>query len=376
MAILPASGRRDSRAIAGISRAPVAAVGALVLSCGADPAFAQSLAVEHKALTCVVAGRHPRVDACFTSGAALARARVLFRAAATPHWYSVDMAAAGACYEALLPKPKKSTKGIEYYVEGVDGESAEGRTSEYAARVADRCEGQVLSLAAPGSALVRVASSPGAPRLPVGFSPDGMVAAAGSTGGAAAAGAVGAGAAGASGMSAGTIGLIVGGAAVAAGGIAAAAAGGQDEASRSAPDEPPATCTAGQVQMTRVVFDPASFVCPRGAGLVPYSVRLVADVTNSSAVAVAVEGAEPQVPVVATAPNSRGSWLTPTFTVQTLSPRTTSTVQVQMSGDCTNFNTDSRYQVGFMEFAGSLAFRTSCGTVSAPVQNKFRIDFP
>jgi hypothetical protein len=100
-------------------------------------------------------------------------------------------------------------------------------------------------------------------------------------------------------------------------------------------------------------------------------------VTNSSSAAVVVQSVDPQVPVVATAPNSRGSWLTPSFTAQTLPARSSSSVVVLMSGDCTNFNDTARYpQVGLMEFGGSLTLHTSCGTVSAPVQNKFRIDFP
>ena len=334
----------------------------LALLLGAGASSAQSLAVEHTPITCVVAGRHPYLDACFTAAAPIARARIAFRAAATPDWYWVDMAPQGECFAALLPKPKKSIVAIEYYVEGIDRASAEGRTPQYAPRVAAAgdCDEQPAA-GLLGSVAIRLSAPPGAPPIPAGFSSTGIVAAGG--------------AAGTAGISSQTIGLAVGGAALAVGGLALAAGGGgsADEADE-APE--PATCSADQIQMTRVVFDPPSFECPRGGTPVSFTVNLLADVTNRSAVEVTIQGASPEIPVVATAPNSQGSGLTPTFSGRTLAAGTSATIQVTLSGNCTNSNTDSDFRAGFMEFGGSLTLRTSCGSVSAAVQGRFRIDFP
>jgi len=83
-------------------------------------AQAQAPAIEHKAVSCIVAERFARLDACFEPAEQVARARVQFRAHGTPHWYFVDMGAEGPCHSGVLPKPKKSTRKIDYYIDVVD----------------------------------------------------------------------------------------------------------------------------------------------------------------------------------------------------------------------------------------------------------------
>ena len=97
-------------------------------------AQAQAPAIEHKAVSCIVAERFSRLDACFAPAEQVARARVQFRAHGTPHWYFVDMGAEGPCHSGVLPKPKKSTRKIDYYIDVVDRRFAEGRTREHAPR--------------------------------------------------------------------------------------------------------------------------------------------------------------------------------------------------------------------------------------------------
>ena len=97
---------------------------ALVPMLAADPTWAASggasgISIAHDSVGCVVAGRHPRFEACLTPAEAVGRAQVQFRASNGP-WYYVNMKPDGACYSALLPKPKKETPSFHYYLSVVD----------------------------------------------------------------------------------------------------------------------------------------------------------------------------------------------------------------------------------------------------------------
>ena len=59
---------------------------------------AQGVEIDHKAVGCIVAGKFPRMNACFTPAASLARARVYFRPEGTPSWYYVDMKSDAPCW--------------------------------------------------------------------------------------------------------------------------------------------------------------------------------------------------------------------------------------------------------------------------------------
>jgi hypothetical protein len=54
-------------------------------------ALSQGLEIDHKAVGCIVVGKYPKMNACFTPAANLARSRVYFRPEGTPSWYYVDM---------------------------------------------------------------------------------------------------------------------------------------------------------------------------------------------------------------------------------------------------------------------------------------------
>ncbi len=97
------------------------------------PAEAQ-VEIDHKAVGCIVAGKFPKMNACFTPAASLAQARVYFRPEGTPSWYYVDMKSDTPCWAGVLPKPSKKLlqKKIEYYVEAQDKSFTSGRTAEYA----------------------------------------------------------------------------------------------------------------------------------------------------------------------------------------------------------------------------------------------------
>jgi hypothetical protein len=212
---------------------------------------APPLAIEHKALACVVAGRHPQVSACFQPADQVGRARVTFRAAGTDPWFAVDMAGSG-CAAALLPKPKREIPSFQYFVEVIDRsftarqEPASAPDRSHQPRVV-KSEGECRELAglvqssqAPSPLVVRavrdasgrVLDSVAARALEAqasisGFSTEGVV-----LGEASPAGQPSASAAGAGGSK--TL-LIVGGAAAAAGAVALAAGGGSDSGGGAAP---------------------------------------------------------------------------------------------------------------------------------------------
>jgi hypothetical protein len=74
----------------------------------------------HQDVSCVVADSYPRLQACITPRERVGRAQVFFRPEGTEPWYAVDMEPDGACFSGLLPKPKASLTGFEYYITAVD----------------------------------------------------------------------------------------------------------------------------------------------------------------------------------------------------------------------------------------------------------------
>ena len=117
---------------------PAFASGVLLL---AAAAHAQGIAIDHKPVGCLVAGKFPKLDACFNPVSELARARAYFRATgAGSDWYYVEMKAGVPCYSGVLPKPKKALVGqtIEYYLDVSNRSLAEARTEEIKAYVVEK----------------------------------------------------------------------------------------------------------------------------------------------------------------------------------------------------------------------------------------------
>jgi hypothetical protein len=164
-----------------------------------------------------VADKHPRIDARVIPAEGVARARVYFRAAGTSAWYFVTMKPVAGVLQGALPKPSKTTKAIEYYVEAVDKSFREARSAEFQPSVVQQGEacpnGRMLATAL-ASAPVALGAGAGAPAVPAGFANAGIVGLGG-------------------GLSTGALAAIVigGGAAVAGGVVVASKGGGEDEAS-------------------------------------------------------------------------------------------------------------------------------------------------
>jgi hypothetical protein len=111
---VPPRGRRSE----GPARAPHRPVRALFGRFEATAWAADAGGIEHQKVGCVVAGQHPRIDACFP-GTEVGRAQVFFRGADTGPWYTVDMAGEGTCLSATLPRPLPTLAQFQYYVDVV-----------------------------------------------------------------------------------------------------------------------------------------------------------------------------------------------------------------------------------------------------------------
>jgi hypothetical protein len=129
--------------------APPAAPGTRTQAPAAPPAARAEgapVSIDHRDVGCVVAGQYPKFEACFSPDESVGRGRVLFRAAGTDPWYYVDMSREGACYSAILPKPKPQLKTFEYFVDVMDKAFAESHKPErapeqsFAPRVVDKQE--------------------------------------------------------------------------------------------------------------------------------------------------------------------------------------------------------------------------------------------
>ena len=149
----------------------------------------EAVAIDHKAVGCIVVGKFPKMNACFTPTAELARSRVYFRPEGVASWYYVDMKSDQPCFAGTLPKPGKKLVGrkIEYYVEAQNKAFEPARTAEFAPVVvksAQECKKTVPVAPFLNNATVAVF-----PSVPAGF------VGAGTIGTAAVVGIVGAGAA-------------------------------------------------------------------------------------------------------------------------------------------------------------------------------------
>ncbi len=160
-----------------------------------DPPYSDSpLRIRHDPVSCLEAGKHPRLLACFSPASRLARARVYFRAHGTTDWYYVSMAQDAPCFVGVLPKPTLEFGKVDYYVEATSREFAEVLTQEYDPIVVDderECDGILAPFL--DKAKVVVSSVSGATAVPQGFLSSGIVGAGVSSG--LVAGVVGAGAA-------------------------------------------------------------------------------------------------------------------------------------------------------------------------------------
>jgi len=136
---------------------------------GAAAAHPQGVVIDHKEVGCIVVGKYPKMNACFSPAADLARSRVYFRPEGVTSWYYVDMKSDQPCFSGTLPKPGKKLVGkhVEYYLEAQNKAFVPSRTAEYApivVRSAQECKKEVPVAPFLNNATVAVF-----PSVPAGF---------------------------------------------------------------------------------------------------------------------------------------------------------------------------------------------------------------
>jgi len=132
-------------------------------------ALSQGLEIDHKAVGCIVVGKYPKMNACFTPTANYAKGRVYFRPEGTPTWFYVDMKSDQPCVTGILPRPGKKLVGkhVEYYLEGQNRAYVPSRTESYlpiVVRSAQECKKNIPVAPFLNNATVAVF-----PSVPAGF---------------------------------------------------------------------------------------------------------------------------------------------------------------------------------------------------------------
>jgi hypothetical protein len=138
-------------------------------------ALAQGVAIDHKPVGCIVAGKHPKLLACFNPAAKVAKAKAFFQSGdpTTPHWHYVEMKSDAPCFAGVLPKVKKNyMKKMNYYLEVTDFASEQQRTVQFDPDVVQReseCRKDVPVAPFLNNAPVSVIAVGAAPAAPLGF---------------------------------------------------------------------------------------------------------------------------------------------------------------------------------------------------------------
>ena len=147
-------------------------------------AIAGPLEIRHDAVGCVAVDRYSQIVAGATLAESVARAELQFRIRPDADWYGVPMTADGATWSALLPRPVAPLTQFEYRIVMTATDLRIAETVAFQVRVAEAeatcTDGPPSSVAVTAPIVVRVpAGAPVMPPVPPGFSPAGVVAAAG-----------------------------------------------------------------------------------------------------------------------------------------------------------------------------------------------------
>jgi hypothetical protein len=351
------------------------------------------------------------------------KSRVYFKAHQFPDWYYVEMETQQMPnYLGVLPKPLPGTAKVDYYVYALDGQLQTTQTAEYDPAVEKACRRDPAAAALQKEPRITLyGTREGQLPIPPGFDKAGIVAfvtvagatiagaalaggsstaagaaastagSAGTAGGGSGTAAGSSGAASGGGMSAGKIGLIVGGIAAAGLGVAAAAGGGGDEDPRAVDDdgdgvsENAGDCNDGNAQINpngAVNFANARFTtptvnCPFGTNR-PLSIPLSVDGSNNRCSPANLSNVSVTFRVEASRntldePGETFTVNNPTFSPSAITPGASATVQVQMATVCTNPEGGGG---GFTELSAQVTLTGSFGTLTVPVSNRQRVNFP
>jgi hypothetical protein len=325
----------------------------------------QTLAIRHDEVQCVVAGKHTKIEARFEPGDGVARARTYFRSHGGAAWYFVEMKAAEEGFAGILPRARKDTKRIDYYVQVFDRTFGESRTQEYAPEVvsdAGACSKKTVAAFLP-SAKVIVGAPAGAPAIPPGFEAAGLVTDGATTATGAAEPAPGGGA--------GKKALLIGGGAAAVGLAAVLAGGGGSEAA-----------TPSGPSFSNARFSPASVTCTstqRQNGF--FVADILVDARNPAAQPLTISSASDVLTFTSVAPQSGNNvgesiqQASIRFSPSQVDANGSATIQLQAPLSF-RFPASCRALSGTSQLAAELTIVTSNGTFRVQTTNTFSLIYP
>ena len=203
-----------------------------IAGASSQTAASERVTIDHSPVGCATVDRFVDIETRLTPQSAVARARVVFRAAGSDQWFFVNLTPAkDGRFTANLPKPLPQLKAFEYYIDAQTTMFEESRTPDQrvdvvAGNVACGTGTLAKSTAAIAGRLI-VSAIGGGAGLPAGFASSGLIAgtAAGAAAGTSGSGSAGAGAAGAAGGGISGTTLAIAGGVVAAGAGVAVASG-------------------------------------------------------------------------------------------------------------------------------------------------------
>jgi hypothetical protein len=150
-------------------------VPALVLVGLPSVSLAQGVLIDHKPVGCIVAGKYPKLNACFNPASKVANAKAYFQSGDpnSPHWYYVAMKSDAPCFSGVLPKVRKNyMRRMNYYLEVTDLSATPTRTSQFEPGVVQtesECRKEVPVAPFLNNATVSAVAVGAAPAAPIGF---------------------------------------------------------------------------------------------------------------------------------------------------------------------------------------------------------------
>jgi hypothetical protein len=94
-------------------------------------AVAEEPLIDHQPVICSIPEKNPRVCAYVADDGEIKKVRVYFRAERKDAFYWSEMTFDGIQYCGTLPVPKKSVRGVEYYIWAIDDNFESQRTRTY-----------------------------------------------------------------------------------------------------------------------------------------------------------------------------------------------------------------------------------------------------
>ncbi len=83
-------------------------------------AFAEEPLIDHQPVICSIREKNPRICTFVADDGEIKKVRVYFKAEKQEAFYWSQMSFDGIQYCATLPVPKKSVRGVEYYIWAID----------------------------------------------------------------------------------------------------------------------------------------------------------------------------------------------------------------------------------------------------------------